>query len=153
MISLVALRWTLSIKSIKNCWCGDQTRQANSTCGLTKWMYSLSSTWGLVQVPQVLLIKRRTLLAVFTLAMIWLCQDRLWLINTPLFFFFWWQWDTFGSKAVRGFQSLSFVRDVEMFTFLSVIVKKQYWKRQLFKTQERNMLMQLLSYMNCQHNP
>ena len=83
MISLVALRWTLSIKSIKNCWCGDQTWEANSTCGLTKWMYSLSSTWGWVQVPQVLLFKRRTLLAVFTLAMIWLSQDRLWLINTP----------------------------------------------------------------------
>ena len=28
-------------------------------------------------------------------------------------------------KAVRGFQSVSFVRDVEMFTFLSVIVKKK----------------------------
>ena len=33
-------------------------------------------------------------------------------------------------KAVRGFQSVSFVVDVEMFTFLSVIVKKKKKKKQ-----------------------
>lgn len=38
---------------------------------------------GWVQVPQDRLFKRRTLFAMFTLAMMWLCQDRLWLINTP----------------------------------------------------------------------
>lgn len=45
-------------------------------------VYNLSCTWGWLQVRQILLIKRRTLFAMSTLAMIWLCLDRLWLINS-----------------------------------------------------------------------
>ena len=40
-------------------------------------MYNLNSTWGWAQVPQVLLIRRWTLLAMFALLKVRLHKERL----------------------------------------------------------------------------
>ena len=50
-------------------------------------------------LSQGLLIKCRILFGMFTLAMIWLCRERLWLVNNPKSFFF------FVDNAIRSVPS------------------------------------------------
>ena len=101
MISLVALRWTLSIKSIKNCWCGNLRpgRQIQRVVWLNE-----CKVWAVHGVGYK--YHKFSWSNIDFISGVCFGHDMV-MPQHSYVFFFWWQWDTLGnSEAVRGFQSL-----------------------------------------------